>query len=94
MLTRVVKMHFRPEFVADFKLLFQNVQEKIAGFEGCASVQLLQDSAYPEIFFTISQWQSHAALENYRHSELFKNTWALVKPNFQHKAEAWSLLVP
>ena len=42
--------------------------------------------------FTISHWDSEAALELYRQSELFKFTWAKTKPLFEEKAQAWSLL--
>lgn len=92
MLIRVVKMQFNPDFIAGFKITFASVQPKIAAFKGCSKVQLLQDQSNPEIFFTISHWQDEAHLNAYRDSELFKTTWAMVKPNFKIKAEAWSLL--
>ncbi|MBB2145041.1 antibiotic biosynthesis monooxygenase [Pedobacter sp. LMG 31464] len=92
MLVRVVKMHFTPSFVSEFKTLFNQVKPLISSFEGCNSVQLLQHETQPEIFFTISNWQSAEHLESYRKSELFTETWAKVKPNFANKAEAWSLL--
>ena len=85
-------MQFNPAFIAEFKITFKAVQSKIAAFKGCNGVQLLQDPANPEIFFTISKWQDEAHLNAYRNSELFKTTWAVVKPNFKIKAEAWSLL--
>lgn len=92
MLTRVVKMQFDTNFIADFKILFKTVNEKIANFEGCTGVKLLQHEADPSIFFTISNWESSTHLDHYRNSELFKTTWAKVKPHFVAKAEAWSLL--
>ncbi|TKC10324.1 antibiotic biosynthesis monooxygenase [Pedobacter polaris] len=92
MLVRIVKMHFTPSFIEDFKVLFNGVKSKISNFEGCKSVQLLQHESDPGIFFTISNWQSAEDLDNYRKSELFIETWAQVKPNFLSKAEAWSLL--
>jgi heme-degrading monooxygenase HmoA len=91
MLTRVVKMYFSADFIADFKILFTSTQPFIADFEGCNGVKLLQDQADPQIFFTISEWQSALHLENYRNSELFIQTWSKVKPHFLSKAEAWSL---
>lgn len=94
MLTRVVKMHLTADFIAEFKILFQSLQVKIAAFEGCQGVQLLQDEHNPEVFFTISTWDDATKLENYRKSPFFQKTWAVVKPNFKSKAEAWSLLVP
>lgn len=91
MLVRVVKMHFEPDFIEDFKTLFTGVKSKIAASPGCESVQLLQHETEPAIFFTISYWQGPEYLEQYRTSALFKETWAKVKPHFAHKAEAWSL---
>jgi len=94
MLIRLVKMHFTPAFVAEFKETFKTVQPRIAAFKGCSAVQLLQDNTNPNVFFTISHWADEQHLEDYRQSLLFRETWALVKPNFQSKAEAWSLLSP
>ena len=85
-------MHFSSAFKDEFKILFKTVQPKIKACAGCHGVQLLQDQANPDIFFTISQWTDEEHLNTYRRSELFTETWAIVKPNFQAKAEAWSLL--
>lgn len=94
MLIRLVKMHFSADFVAEFKETFQAVQPKIAAFKGCSAVQLLQDNTNPDVFFTISHWEDEQHLEDYRQSPLFQETWAIVKPMFLSKAEAWSLLAP
>ena len=92
MLIRLVKMQFNIAFIAEFKTTFNAVCPEIAAFKGCDGVQLLQDQTNPEVFFTISRWHDEAHLNAYRNSELFKTTWAVVKPNFKIKAEAWSLL--
>lgn len=92
MLTRVVKMHFNPVFVEEFKILFKTLQPRIQSCQGCLTVTLLQDSENEEIFFTISQWENEDYLEAYRRSDFFYMTWSVVKPNFAQKAEAWSLL--
>lgn len=92
MLVRLVKMHFNPGFREEFQELFNTVRAKIGSFDGCHSVQLLQDHNDPDVFFTISHWTSETQLNAYRKSELFIETWAQVKPNFRSKAEAWSLL--
>ena len=42
------------------------------------------------ILFTYSSWNAAEDLENYRNSELFKETWSYVKSLFEAKAEAWS----
>lgn len=92
MITRIVKMHFSPDFILTFKNLFEITKPLISSFEGCNSVQLLQHETDPTVFFTISKWETALHLEKYRNSELFITTWAKVKPNFATKAEAWSLI--
>lgn len=91
MITRLVKMHFKLENTSEFARLFHDVKLKIEAMEGCLNVELRQDLHQPEIFFTISTWESEKNLENYRKSTLFIDTWQKVKPLFSKKAEAWSL---
>lgn len=93
MIHRFVKMTFRTEEVENFKNIFTAKQAHIAGFEGCESVNLLQDKNDGRIFFTLSVWQSEAALENYRNSELFRDIWAQTKVLFDGKPEAWSVAI-
>ncbi len=92
MITRIVKMHFSASFIEEFKALFVATQGKINAFEGCYSVQLLQHESQATLFFTISKWETAEHLEQYRNSELFIQTWKMVKPHFLSKAEAWSLV--
>ncbi|WP_113653035.1 putative quinol monooxygenase [Pedobacter namyangjuensis] len=92
MLTRIVKMQFESAFTEDFKIIFKEVKPLIANFEGCLGVKLLQHETASDIFFTISYWENAMALEKYRNSALFTNTWLKVKINFASKAEAWSLI--
>lgn len=92
MITRLVKLEFSELFIEDFKQLFTQANIQIASFEGCMGVNLLQHETDKNVFFTISKWKNADALENYRQSDLFKRTWAQVKPHFVKKAEAWSLL--
>ncbi|MBC7653678.1 MAG: antibiotic biosynthesis monooxygenase [Oligoflexus sp.] len=91
MIIRLVKMTFEEPKIDNFKLIFKKAQSKISKMQGCLKVDLHQDIHQPEIFFTISHWESEHDLENYRKSELFINTWKQVKPFFKEKAEAWSL---
>ncbi|MBS1622472.1 MAG: antibiotic biosynthesis monooxygenase [Bacteroidetes bacterium] len=88
-LIRIVKMTFRPEAVTEFQKIFDERKERIAAAPGCASVELLHDDGC--IFFTYSVWEDEVALETYRSSELFNSTWAMVKPLFAARAEAWSV---
>lgn len=85
-------MRFKTTEVENFKQIFQESCSKIAAFEGCQNVQIFCQANDVQTMFTISHWDSEAALELYRQSELFKFTWAKTKPLFEEKAQAWSLL--
>ena len=91
MITRVVKMTFKAEKVAEFKAVFEEVKAKIAGFDGCEDVKLMHDISDERIYFTISKWQHPDDLERYRHSPFFADTWACTKIHFDDKPLAWSL---
>lgn len=90
MITRIVKMTFRPDEVDNFKSLFHQNKEKIKGFPGCYHLELLQEEKGGMVFFTYSIWENEEALETYRHSELFKQVWINTKEKFAEKASAWS----
>jgi autoinducer 2-degrading protein len=85
-------MDFEPEKVETFLALFSATRTKIESFEGCKSVDLLNSMEEKNVFFTYSLWDSETHLEAYRHSELFKQTWAKTKILFRNKAEAWSVI--
>jgi heme-degrading monooxygenase HmoA len=84
-------MTFRPGTEADFQKVFRDSQPVIKTFEGCIDVNGYNDVANPLVYFTISQWESEEALNNYRNSEFFMQTWTKTKALFESKAEAWSL---
>ena len=90
MIVRIVKLTFREEEISNFKQVLEDSKEKIRAFPGVLHLQMLQSAEDPCIFFTYSHWESKEDLENYRHSELFKSTWAKTKPLFSAKPEAWS----
>lgn len=91
MLTRFVKLTFKTENIASFEQIFEETHTKIQGFEGCSFLELFQDTAKPNVFFTLSKWEDEASLEHYRNSDLFKTTWKRTKALFAEKPEAWSL---
>ncbi len=91
MLVRIVKLSFEPSKIEEFLANFETNKEKIRDFEGCSFLELYRDQNNTNIFFTYSYWDSKADLNNYRHSELFKNVWANTKPLFNAKPEAWSV---
>ncbi|PCJ00917.1 MAG: antibiotic biosynthesis monooxygenase [Flavobacteriales bacterium] len=84
-------MTFNPEKVNEFLANFEEVKSKIRAFDGVEHLELLSDKNNANIYFTYSIWESEDHLNNYRHSDLFKSVWAVTKPLFIKKAEAWSL---
>ena len=92
MLTRIVKLSFKTAHVDTFQQIFDTSHSLIRDFEGCHSLELLQDISNPNIFFTYSQWQSEDHLNAYRNSEVFKNIWGQTKILFKDKPEAWSVV--
>ncbi len=85
-------MTFTQERVADFLDVFHAKKEQIRSFDGCEHLELLRDVNADNIYFTYSYWKSEVELNNYRHSQLFKGTWASTKVLFSAKPEAWSLM--
>ncbi len=91
MIKRIVKLTFQPELVPDFMAIFEESKDKIRAFEGNLHLELLRDTAQPNVLFTFSFWENEAALEHYRQSDLFRNTWAKTKVLFAEKAAAWTV---
>lgn len=92
MITRIVRLSFDPQRVDDFKKLFYASQPHIEQMPGCKKVDLFLDSALPNVFYTLSLWQNENALNDYRNSALFRETWSKTKAMFNDKPQAWSLL--
>lgn len=90
MITRIVKLEFQAEHVPQFTNLFSEVQSEIKSRNGCLELRLLRDMNKPEIFFTVSKWDSVDALEAYRASKFFRSTWTKTKQWFARDAQAWS----
>jgi quinol monooxygenase YgiN len=88
---RIVKLTIEVEKRELFISLYLERAKKIASFEGCISVDLLEDRYDKAVFFTVSNWQSEEQLNAYRDSDFFETTWKKVKPLFAEKALAWTL---
>ena len=84
-------MTFKAEAVKVFKAFFEERKDKIRDFEGCTCLELWQDNADENIFFTYSLWNNEASLSHYRNSAFFKDTWQQTRQMFAAKAEAWSV---
>lgn len=87
----MVKMTFQKERIADFLVIFENSKNLIRNFPGCQYLELLHLEGQPEVMFTFSVWDGPEALEAYRQSDLFRNTWSKTKVLFAGKPEAWSM---
>jgi len=91
MIVRVVKFNFQRVYTDDFIRLFESKKDKIRSFKGCHYLEMLQgEREHSNVFFTYSYWESEDALNEYRHSEMFKDTWSTIKPWFAQKPEAIS----
>lgn len=84
-------MEFRPEAVQEFEELFGDRKSRIRGFEGCLHLELWKESGAGNVFFTYSHWESEAALNHYRFSGFFKDTWSRTKALFDAPPQAWSV---
>ena len=91
MLTRIVKMQFKPENTADFLAHFETIKDKVRNQKGCIDMVLYRDMTHHNIYFTVSIWKSESDLEHYRTSDFFKEVWYVTKNLFEAKAEAWSI---
>ena len=92
MITRIVKLTFRPEEVSAFHNIFEESKNAIKAMEGCLFLSLHQQSGTNNVYFTISQWHEEKHLEAYRNSELFQATWTKTKALFEARPEAWTLI--
>ena len=91
MITRIVRMHFRPEGRETFLDIFNTSKHLIRQFDGCKHLRLYNEAGRPDVFFTFSVWTSAAHLDAYRNSKLFEDTWTKTKALFADKPQAWSL---
>lgn len=90
MLVRIVRMTFQPDMLADFHAIFDRSKAHIRAFPGNHHLELLRDPENPAVRITHSLWESVDALEAYRHSDLFRTTWAATKLLFAEKPIAFS----
>ena len=92
MLTRIVRLTFDQTNIAQFLQIFKSKKDFIIESRGCHSVELKQHIKYKSVLFTVSEWESEEHLNNYRKSDLFKETWKETKSLFSAPPEAWSLI--
>jgi quinol monooxygenase YgiN len=93
MLVRLVRMTFRPDAVSTFLAHFDDAAPKIRSFAGCQHLELWRDAHDSGVFTTHSHWTQAEALDAYRDSDLFRETWSSVKPLFAERPQAHSYTV-
>jgi quinol monooxygenase YgiN len=91
MITRIVKLTFQEERIADFISFFDTINTRVSTFENCHGMRLMQEKGREHVVFTYSLWESEDALNKYRDSELFQGVWSTIKPWFAERAEAWTV---
>ncbi|MEM8906256.1 MAG: antibiotic biosynthesis monooxygenase family protein [Bacteroidota bacterium] len=91
MIKRIVKLTFQLDKTDDFLAVFAENRLQIRQFPGCNYLEVWRDQQDPRIFFTYSFWESEAALNAYRHSDLFKSTWQQTKALFADRPQAWTV---
>ena len=84
-------MTFREAHTARFLAIFQRSREQIRQFPGCQHLELWQDHHQPHVYCTYSHWDTEEALNRYRASELFAETWAQTKILFADKPQVFSV---
>jgi quinol monooxygenase YgiN len=93
MIKRIVKMEFKEDKINAFISLIEKNRIKIANFNGCISLDILQDINNKNVFFTYSCWAKEDDLNQYRNSTLFNEVWAETKTYFNNKPLAWSVSI-
>ena len=91
MIKRIVRLTFEADKVQEFMAVFEQSRLNIRRFPGCNHLEVWREKANPNVFFTYSFWESEAALDHYRHSELFQRTWSQTKKLFADKPMAWTV---
>lgn len=90
MIHRIVKMEFQPGKTTEFLTIFDKAQLYIRNTPGCLDLKLLRDVHNENIFFTLSIWENETALDQYRSSGFFSETWSKTRKLFANGPEAWS----
>ena len=91
MITRIVRMEFRPEAVEEFLAIFNESKSLIRHFPGVQHLELHRDFQQQNVFYTYSLWDAQESLDAYRKSELFGQVWPRTKKLFAAQPMAFSL---
>ena len=81
-IVRIVTMTFLEKELSSFERLFKERSGAIRDSPGCLELHLLRDVENPTVMTTFSVWTSKEALDAYRSTELFKETWSVARKKF------------
>ncbi|MFW5955200.1 MAG: putative quinol monooxygenase [Rhodothermales bacterium] len=90
MLIRLVRMTIAPDRRTDFLALFDSVSPSIRSHIGCHHLELWQDVRYPNVLTTYSLWENEDALNAYRNSDVFIDSWQQARRMFAAEPETMS----
>jgi len=93
MIVRLVSLKIHPDKVEEFKQFFETIYDRIREAQGCLSLRVVADLEGLGEFFTVSEWESPAALEAYKDSAFFRETWPRVKTFLRDRPWAQSFHV-
>jgi heme-degrading monooxygenase HmoA len=91
MIIRIVQMTFQEGKSLEFLEVFKASADLIRQFPGCIHLELWESVESPDIYFTYSLWVTSEALNHYRFSDLFKETWSKTKILFSTPPVVWSM---
>ena len=89
---RIVRLSWKAEKINEFISIYESSKSSIESFDGNKYLTLKQDANLSNVLYTYSIWESNEALNNYRNSQFFKETWAKTKLLFDDKPLAYSLM--
>lgn len=93
MIVRLVSLKIHPDKVEEFKQFFETIYDRIREAQGCLSLRVVADLEGLGEFFTVSEWESPAALEAYMNTAFFRGTWPRVKTFLRDRPWAQSFHV-
>ena len=93
MIIRLVHLTIESDRIEDFLDLFEQSKDSIRAMPGCLHLTLLQDVTHPGKLSTLSHWVDEDALNAYRDTPFFRDTWTRTKAMFSDRAAAASYTV-
>lgn len=92
MITRIVRLTLKDESSQnDFRALYASRNPMNRGVSGCLEVKIMKDINENNVYYTVSKWTTNEALENYRSSAYFKETWPMVKSTLASKTKVFTM---